>query len=121
MMSRMVAASQRGRVAPFEVMKIVAAAAARQRVHGDVISLAAGQPSSPAPAPVLAAAASALRENPLGYTDPLGLADLRAAIAGHYGRIHGLSVSPNDVVVTTGASSAVMLAMLAGFRAAVAT
>lgn len=109
--------SQRGKVAPFEVMKVVAAAAARQHTHGDVISLSAGQPSSPAPAPVLAAAARALRDNPLGYTDPLGLADLRLAIAGHYTRSHGIEVDPGDVVVTTGASSAFMLAILAGFDA----
>ncbi|WP_220099649.1 pyridoxal phosphate-dependent aminotransferase [Mycobacteroides abscessus] len=111
----MTVASQRGRVAPFEVMKVVAAASMRQREHGDVISLAAGQPSSSAPAHVLAAAATALRDNPLGYTDPLGLTDLRGAIAGHYARTYDVEVDPSGVVVTTGASSAVMLAILAGF------
>lgn len=114
-MSGISTASLRGRVAPFEVMKVVAAAATRQRVHGDVISLAAGQPSSPAPAQVLTAAASALRDNPLGYTDPLGLADLRTAIAGHYAHTYDIEVDPSSVAVTTGASSAVMLAILAGF------
>lgn len=115
--SRMPMASLRGRVAPFEVMKVVAAAAARQRTHGDVISLSAGQPSSPAPAPVLAAASRALQDNPLGYTDPLGLAELRAAIAGHYNRSHAIDVDPGEVVVTTGASAAFVLTVLAGFDA----
>ncbi|WP_193045629.1 aminotransferase class I/II-fold pyridoxal phosphate-dependent enzyme [Mycolicibacterium baixiangningiae] len=105
----------RAQVAPFHVMKVVSAAAERQRVLGDVVSLAAGQPSSPAPAPVLAAAMDALKERPLGYTEQLGLTDLRAAIARHYRPMYGLEVSRENVVVTTGASSALTLAILAGF------
>ena len=105
----------RAAVPPFHVMDVVSAAARRQRERGDVISLAAGQPSSPAPAPVLAAAQRALREQPLGYTEQLGIPELRAAIAGHYHRQHGLAVSARDVVVTTGSSGAFLLAFLAAF------
>ncbi|GAA1349822.1 pyridoxal phosphate-dependent aminotransferase [Catellatospora bangladeshensis] len=102
---------------PFHVMEIVSAAAHRRRTHGDVVSLAAGQPSSPAPEPVLRAAERALREQPLGYTEQLGTAELRAALAGHYGRRYGLAVAPDDVVVTTGSSGAFLLAFLAAFDA----
>jgi aspartate/methionine/tyrosine aminotransferase len=105
----------RAAVPPFHVMDVVSAAARRQRERGDVISLAAGQPSSPAPAPVLAAAERALREHPLGYTEQLGIPELRAAIAGHYDRQHGLAVAADDVVVTTGSSGAFLLAFLAAF------
>jgi aspartate/methionine/tyrosine aminotransferase len=114
--SRMTAAA-RAAVPPFHVMEVLAAAARRQRSKGDVVSLAAGQPSSPAPAPVLAAAERALREHALGYTENLGTPELRAEIAGHYARRHDLAVSPEQVVVTTGSSGAFLLAFLAAFDA----
>lgn len=50
----------RAGVPPFHVMDVLSAAQARQRSHGDLISLAAGQPSVPAPAAVLRAAQEAL-------------------------------------------------------------
>jgi aspartate/methionine/tyrosine aminotransferase len=107
----------RADVPPFHVMEVLSAAARRQRTHGDVVSLAAGQPSSPAPAPVLAAAERALRDHTLGYTEQLGIPELRTAIAGHYDRQYGLDVTPDDVVVTTGSSGAFLLAFLSAFDA----
>lgn len=111
------AAAVRGQVPPFHVMSIVSEAAERQRITGDVISLAAGQPSSPAPRPVLAAAAAALHQRGLGYTEQLGLKELRESIASHYKNTYATTVDPHNVVVTTGASSALALALLAGFDA----
>jgi aspartate/methionine/tyrosine aminotransferase len=113
----MLSIAARADVPPFHVMEVLSAAARRQRTHGDVVSLAAGQPSSPAPEPVLAAAERALREHTLGYTEQLGILELRIAIAGHYDRQYGLDVSPDDVVVTTGSSGAFLLAFLTAFDA----
>ncbi|HEY8374177.1 MAG TPA: pyridoxal phosphate-dependent aminotransferase [Pseudonocardiaceae bacterium] len=109
--------AQRAAVPPFHVMEVLSAAARRQRERGDVVSLAAGQPSSPAPAPVREAAERALREHTLGYTEQLGIPELREAIAGHYHRWYGLDVEPDDVVVTTGSSGGFLLAFLAAFDA----
>ena len=47
--------SRRGQVPPFIVMDVMTAAAAREKTHGDVLHLEVGQPSTPAPAGVLAA------------------------------------------------------------------
>ncbi|MGL5811106.1 MAG: pyridoxal phosphate-dependent aminotransferase, partial [Nocardioides sp.] len=95
----------------------IAAAAARQRTHGDLISLAAGQPMTPAPATVRAEAHRLLDSGePLGYTEATGIGDLRAAIAGHYARRYGLAVAPEEVVVTTGSSGGFPLAFLAAFE-----
>lgn len=107
--------AQRANVPPFQVMEVLSAANARQRVRGDVVSLAAGQPSSPAPAAVREAAAEALRRHPLGYTEQLGLPQLREAIAGHCARTYGLPADPAEVVATTGASGAFLLAFLSAF------
>jgi aspartate/methionine/tyrosine aminotransferase len=113
----MLTVAARADVPPFHVMDVLSAAAQRQRTHGDVISLAAGQPSSPAPRPVREAAARALGEHALGYTEQLGIPELRQAIAGHYKRQYDLDVTADDVVVTTGSSGAFTLAFLAAFDA----
>jgi aspartate/methionine/tyrosine aminotransferase len=113
----MLTVAARADVPPFHVMDVLSAAARRQRTHGDVISLAAGQPSSPAPRPVREAAVRALGEQALGYTEQLGIPELRGAIAGHYQRQYGLDVAADDVVVTTGSSGAFTLAFLSAFDA----
>ena len=96
-------------------MDVWAAAGERQRTHGDLINLSAGQPSTPAPRPVRLAAADALEREVLGYTVALGLPALRAGVAAHYGHTYGLPVTADDVVLTTGSSGGFLLAFLAAF------
>jgi aspartate/methionine/tyrosine aminotransferase len=55
-------------------------------------------------------------EDPLGYTVASGIPELRERIAGHHHRLHGLDVSPDDVIVTTGSSGGFLLAFLAAFE-----
>jgi aspartate/methionine/tyrosine aminotransferase len=105
----------RAGIPPFYVMDVWLAAAERQRTHGDLVNLSAGQPSAGAPKPVLAAAAEALQSSPLGYTVALGIPELREAIAGSYGDRYGIDVSLDDVVLTTGSSGGFLLAFLACF------
>ena len=109
--------ASRANVPPFHVMDLLAAAAERRRTHGDLLDLVAGQPSTPAPVPVREAAKRALDEEVLGYTVALGIPALREAICAHHQRMHGLDVSPDDVVVTTGSSGGFLLAFLAAFEA----
>ncbi|MGH3518252.1 MAG: pyridoxal phosphate-dependent aminotransferase [Haloechinothrix sp.] len=114
----------RADVAPFHVMEVLSAAQARQRSHGDVVSMCAGQPTAGAPAPVMEAAERILAKGNLGYTVALGIPELRAAIAAHYANRYALEVSPEDVIVTTGSSGGFLLSFLsaldAGHRVAMA-
>jgi aspartate/methionine/tyrosine aminotransferase len=105
----------RAGIPPFYVMDVWLAAAERQRTHGDLVNLSAGQPSAGAPAPVRAAAKAALDSSPLGYTVALGIPELRSAIAQAYLSRHGITVEPDDVVITTGSSGGFLLAFLACF------
>ncbi|MCW2687081.1 MAG: aspartate aminotransferase [Mycobacterium sp.] len=105
----------RAGIPPFHVMDVWLAAAERQRTHGDLVNLSAGQPGAPAPAPVRAAAAEALANDRLGYTVALGIPELRAAIAQSYADRHGLTVDADDVVVTTGSTGGFLLSFLACF------
>jgi aspartate/methionine/tyrosine aminotransferase len=109
--------ASRAAVPPFHVMDLLAAAARRQRSHGDLLNLVAGQPSTPAPVAVREAAKLALDEQVLGYTVAVGIPELREAIAAHHQRTHAIDVTPDDVVVTTGSSGGFLLAFLASFEA----
>jgi aspartate/methionine/tyrosine aminotransferase len=105
----------RAGIPPFYVMDVWLAAAERQRSHGDLVNLSAGQPSAGAPAPVREAAKAALDSGPLGYSVALGIPELRTAIAGSYADRHGIAVDPSEVVLTTGSSGGFLLAFLACF------
>ena len=105
----------RAGIPPFYVMDVWLAAAERQRSHGDLVNLSAGQPSAGAPAAVRAAAKAALDNTVLGYTVALGIPELRFAIAASYADRHGLAVDPTDVVITTGSSGGFLLTFLACF------
>jgi aspartate/methionine/tyrosine aminotransferase len=107
--------ASRAGIPPFYVMDVWLAAAERQRSHGDLVNLSAGQPSAGAPQAVRAAAKTALDNTVLGYTVALGIPELRSAIAASYQDRRGLAVDPADVVITTGSSGGFLLAFLACF------
>ncbi|MDH6284864.1 pyridoxal phosphate-dependent aminotransferase [Prescottella agglutinans] len=109
--------SQRSSIPAFHVMDVWKAANERQRTHGDVLSLAAGQPSTPAPRPVLRTARESLDNHLLGYTETFGIESLRDAIADYHSTRSGISVHADEVVVTTGSSGAFTLLFLAAFDA----
>ncbi|HLT47196.1 MAG TPA: aminotransferase class I/II-fold pyridoxal phosphate-dependent enzyme [Rubricoccaceae bacterium] len=80
----------------------------------DVISLGIGEPDFVSPAPVVEAAVASLEAGKTGYTANLGLMELREAIADELHRLYGVRYNPkNEIVVTIGASEAMMIAMLA--------
>ncbi len=109
--------ASRANVPPFHVMDLLAASAARQRTHGDMLNLLAGQPMTGAPKPVREEAKRLLDSgDPLGYTPAAGILELREAIARHHQRAHGIDVSADEVVVTTGSSGGFLLAFLAAFE-----
>ena len=108
-------ASERGGVEPFHVMEVLKAVADRRRTHDDVVLLCVGQPSTPAPRPVLAAAERALRTDVLGYTEAVGALAFRTAIAAHYRERYGVEVGVDEIVVTTGSSGGFLLTLLAAF------
>jgi aspartate/methionine/tyrosine aminotransferase len=109
--------ARRGGVPPFHVMRVVDAVVARRGAGLPVLDLSAGQPSTPAPASVRAAAQAAIASDRIGYTNALGIPALRAAIASHYHRTEGIDVDPANVAVTTGSSGGFLYAFLASFDA----
>lgn len=97
-------------VAPFRVMHLLEMAQAREAAGHDVIHLEVGEPDFATPAPIVAAGQQALAEGRTRYTPAAGLASLREAIAGHYAEHFNATVDPARVLVTPGASGALLLA-----------
>ena len=102
-------ASRMAAIAPFRVMEILARAQAMQKAGRDLVHMEVGEPDFPAPEPVNRAAAEALQAGLTHYTPALGLPALREAIAAHYQQRFGLSLDPQRVIVTPGASGALQL------------
>jgi aspartate/methionine/tyrosine aminotransferase len=97
-------------VQPFRVMRLLEKAQAREAAGHDVIHLEIGEPDFPTPGPVIAAGQQALAAGLTRYTPACGLPALREAIAGHYAEHFGASVDPARIIVTPGASGALLLA-----------
>jgi len=98
-------------IAPFHVMELMARAQALEAQGRDIVHMEVGEPDFPTPAPILAAAQRFLAGGHVHYTGALGLPALREAIAGFYATRYGVTIDPARVVVTAGASGALLLAL----------
>lgn len=77
-----------------------------------VIHMEFGQPSTGAPAPAIAVAHRVLDHDPMGYWESVAL---RERLALHYRETQGVEVDPARIILTCGASPALVLALLASF------
>ena len=104
-------ASRLAGIAPFHVMELMARAQALEAEGRSIIHMEVGEPDFATAGPILEAARRFLAEGHVHYTAALGLSQLREAISAFYHTRHGLDVSPARIVVTAGASSALLLAL----------
>ncbi len=107
----------RGDITPFFAMEVMKEANKRESEGKPVFHMEVGQPATSAPSRVIDAAARALKDQPIGYTEALGIPPLRTAIARHYGDMYGIDLDPSRVVVTTGSSGGFLLSFLSLFAA----
>lgn len=78
------------------------------------INLGQGFPEDDGPLDLREAAARALIEGPNQYPPMRGLPELRAAVAEHYGRLHGVGLDwREEVTITSGATEALAASLLA--------
>jgi aspartate/methionine/tyrosine aminotransferase len=97
----------------FIVMDVMAKAQELERAGEHVIHLEVGEPDFPTPRVITEAAIAALQSNKTRYTHALGLLELRQAICDFYFKEYGVSITPEQVLVSTGTSPALLFAMLA--------
>ncbi len=93
---------------PFHAIAIGELAYALQAQGRAVVHMEYGQPSTGAPAAALAVAHRVLDSDPMGYWENPGL---KARIAATYAERHGVAVEPRQVILTCGASPALVLAL----------
>ncbi|WP_343594478.1 aminotransferase class I/II-fold pyridoxal phosphate-dependent enzyme [Acinetobacter sp.] len=74
-----------------------------------IIKLSLGEPDFGAPPEVIEAGKNLMDGRPLPYTSALGLPELRQKISEFYQKTHGVYVDPARIIVTAGASAALLL------------
>jgi aspartate/methionine/tyrosine aminotransferase len=104
-------AARMAQIEPFHVMELMARAQALEAEGRSIIHMEVGEPDFATADPILEAAQRFLSGGHVHYTAALGLRQLREAISGFYRTRYGLEVSPERIVVTAGASGALMLAL----------
>lgn len=100
-------------VDPFHAISIGRLAYDLAEQGRDVIHMEYGQPSTGAPAEAIAAAHKALDSDPGGYWESTAL---KQRIARHYVEAYGVAVDEEQVILTCGASPALVLALSCLFR-----
>ena len=96
----------------FIVMDVLERANELQRQGVDIIHLEVGEPDFDVPACVTDAVVDAYKNHQTHYTHSLGDPELRQEIANLYKREYGVNVSPDQILVTSGSSPAILLTML---------
>jgi aspartate/methionine/tyrosine aminotransferase len=90
-------------------MDVVARAKELEATGRDIVRLEIGDPDFPTPEVIVRAAEAAMDAGDTGYTQSLGLPDLRDAISGHMSDTYGVTPDPANIIVTQGTSPAMLL------------
>jgi aspartate/methionine/tyrosine aminotransferase len=107
-------ASKRG-AAPSIAEELQERARALENDGKTIVYLQIGQPSTGAPRGTLEAIQSASEEDPLGYTSAAGIPALRDRISRQYHDLYEAEVDPDRIVISFGASGAMILALVGCF------
>jgi len=102
--------SKRSReVTPFLAMEIMERAKELEATGREVIYLCLGEPDFPTPPPVVEAVVQAVQHGETAYTHSLGRLDLREEIVAFYRQRYGVSLEPDQVLVSAGTSPLMLL------------
>ncbi|MCV6588841.1 MAG: pyridoxal phosphate-dependent aminotransferase [Marinobacterium sp.] len=93
----------------FKVMDLLKRAKELDAQGFDVVHMEAGEPDFATAAPVAEAAKRAIDEGMTQYTAAAGIMPLRETIARWYQQRYGLEISPQRIIVTSGASGALLM------------
>jgi aspartate/methionine/tyrosine aminotransferase len=99
-----------GHIRPFHVMALLARARELEAAGRSIIHMEIGEPDFATPEPIRIAGAKAIEQGETFYTPAPGLPALRQAIAAFYRSRYGVAVAPERIIVTPGASGALLLA-----------
>ena len=98
-------------IQPFHVMALLARAKELEALGKDIVHMEVGEPDFPTPLPIVEAGMAAISQGDVHYTSAVGMPALREAIAEFYQSRYGVTISANRIIITPGASGALMLAL----------
>lgn len=96
-------------ISPFRVVELLERAKALEAEGRVVVHLEVGEPDFPTASPIVEAGHRALDAGATKYTQALGIPPLRQRIARYYHETAGVTVAPERIVVTAGASAGLLL------------
>ena len=108
-MNNLLASSRVAQLSPFIVMDVLEKAQAMAAQGEDIVHLEVGEPDFPTPTAVKEATLKAIQADDTHYTHSLGKLALREEIARHYFKKYQVEISPEQILVTSGTSPALLM------------
>lgn len=96
-------------IEPFRVVEVLTRAKQLAAEGVDIVHMEAGEPDFSTAEPVIRAAQQALAEGATHYSQAQGIPPLKQALAGYYRQEYGLDIPPRRIIITPGASGALLL------------
>ena len=100
-------------IRPFYVMEILEKALKLQSLGRDIVHLEIGEPTENVDNLIVDSAQNALNNKLYRYTNSFGIETLREKISQYYEKVHNTLVSKERIMITTGSSAGIVLAVLA--------
>lgn len=98
-------------IAPFYVMDVVNRVKELEKEGRDIVRMEVGEPDFDTAEPIVKAGIDALKNAQTKYTSSLGIIELREKIAEYYWLNHEVNIPVERIMITNGASGALLLAM----------
>ena len=96
-------------IEPFRVVEVLSKAKAMEADGVDVVHMEAGEPDFTTAPQIIEAAKKALDDGATYYTSALGIEPLREKVSELYKLRHGIDVPAHRIIITPGASGALLL------------
>ncbi len=98
-------------IAPFYVMDVINRVKELEKCGGDIVRMEVGEPDFGTAEPIIQAGIKAMQDGLTKYTPSLGIIELREKISTYYKENFGADVPVERIIITSGASGALMLVM----------
>jgi aspartate/methionine/tyrosine aminotransferase len=96
-------------IEPFRVVEVLTRARQLEAEGRDIIHLEVGEPDFTTAEPIIRAGQASLGRGETHYSPAVGIMPLRQAVADYYQRQHAVTISPERILITPGASGALLL------------
>lgn len=98
-------------ISPFIVMEVLEKASEMEQKGIHIIHLEVGEPDFDIPNKLIESSDKAVRAGHTHYTHSLGDMELRKTVARHYLNTYSVQVNPENVIITSGSSAAILLVL----------